>query len=339
MLDSVGLDVFCGQHFSVDQTLVRNLCIFLCVPPPDPYALVPALPALQRLLSRAIQSRLAANSQEEALCAVFDESLNANPPCAAFTALGDGLDPGSAYWLRADPIHLQPRRDDLVAMEIADLSREDAHALIQSVNALWADDDLQLIPGAANRWYLRLPSDPGITTTPLSQVAGRGIIAFLPKGDESSSWQRRLTEIQMLFHTHPVNENREGQLTVSAVWLWGGGSLPKVERQPFGMVYGDNALAAGLALWSGAKSLSLRERFELPMHADSALVILAPASELAQLDQSWFAPLQESLRKRMIAQCDIVVWNGVAHRYRLTPRDLWRFWRRDASRDFLATHA
>ncbi len=321
---------------------VRNLCLFFCVPPLDPHlSAPPVLPALRRLLSRANQTLISANSQEEALCALFGESLSSNPPCAALSAAADGLGTGSAYWLRADPIHLQPRRDDLVAMEITDLRDEDAHALLQSANALLADDGFQFILGASNRWYLRLASNPGITTTPLSKAIGHGINPYLPKGEQASSWQRRLTEIQMLFHTHAVNEKRDeqNQLAVSGLWLWGGGSLANFEDKPFGTVYGSDILAKGLALCSGAKSLPLCERFEQLAKEDNALVMLAPASALSQLEQRWFTPLLESLRKRKIGQCDIVVWNGVARRYRLGPKDLWRFWRLDAGRDFLAADA
>ncbi|MFN0316995.1 MAG: hypothetical protein ACKVQA_18395 [Burkholderiales bacterium] len=318
---------------------MRNLCIFLCVPPPDPYAPA-ALPALSRLLSRATRTRLEAHDREAALCALFGQSLNSNPPCAAFTALADGFSPGNAYWLRADPIHLQPMRDDLAAMEISDLSTEHAQAMVQSINTLLAEDGLLLMAGAPHRWYFRLQTDPRITTTALSQVIGRGINAHLPRGSESPAWQRRLTEIQMLLHTHAINEKREGQLAISALWLWGGGSLPKVSHKPFSTVYGGDALAAGLALWSAVENLSLPERFHPQSIAEDALVILAPATEsFSQLDEDWFTPVLDSLRKRLIAQCDIVLWNGAAHRFRLAPRDLWRFWRRDSSRDFLAANA
>jgi hypothetical protein len=321
------------------KALVRNLCIFLCVPPPDPYAPA-ASPALSRLLSRATHTRLDAHDRESALCALFGESPNVNPPYAAFTALADGLDPGNAYWLRADPIHLQPMRDDLAAMEITDLALENARAMVQSINTLLAEDGLQLMYGAPNRWYFRLQTDPRINTTPLSHVIGRGINAHLPRGNEAPAWQRRLTEIQMLLHTHAVNEKREAQLAVSALWLWGGGSLPNMALKPFSAVYGDDALAAGLARWSAVEFLPLPERFEPQSVAHNALVILTPATEsFATMDRNWFVPLLESLRKRLTAQCDIVVWNGSAHRFRLTPKDLWRFWRRDSSHDFLTAGA
>ncbi|MSQ58480.1 MAG: hypothetical protein EXR36_02225 [Betaproteobacteria bacterium] len=298
------------------------------------------MPALRRLLSRANRTRLEARDKEAALCALFDESLKANPPCAALTALADGLGPSDNYWLRADPIHLQPMRDDLAAMEIADLAPEEAQALIQSINALLADDGLQLIYGAPNRWYFRLLAQPRITTTALSQVIGRGIDVHLPKGDEAPAWQRRLTEIQMLLHTHAINEKREWRLAVSALWLWGGGSLPTVAHKSFSALYGVDALATGLARWSGAESFPLPGRFELPLNMDNSLVILAPSTDFfSGLDQSWFAPLLASLRRRSIAQCDIVVWNGATSRYRLSPRDLWRFWRKDSSHDLIAADA
>jgi len=71
---------------------------------------------------------------------------------------------------------------------------------------------------------------------------------LLQTGSDARLWARWQTETQMLFHAHPVNAVREdtGRPTLGGLWVWGGGSLPRVPEGP-DLVIAEHPLALGLA--------------------------------------------------------------------------------------------
>ncbi len=300
-----------------------------------------ALPALAKLLSRADRQDLPGAHREAALCGLFDVSLAADAPSAALTAGADGIEVSDDYWLRADPVHLQAQRDDAVPFEVTDLETHDARALLESLNEFLAADAIQLIWGATNRWYLRLRHAPCLATSPLSRAVGQPMGLHLPTGRDAPKWASRLTEIQMLLHTHAVNEARETsrKVPINGLWVWGGGVLPTMPPSAFHTVYGDDVLAYGLAHCADVRSQTAPTGFDkLPRH-EHALVVLDSEHDTKRWEQDWFAPMLSALNRRALDQCDIVIWSDRAQRYRLRPNYLWRFWRRPTHLDLVAARA
>jgi len=313
---------------------MRNLCVFLCIPPQD----LDAFPALHRLLCRGNYERLIGNHPEAALCGLFDPSLTTRPPVAALTALHDGIDVSEGYWLRADPIHLEARRTDLLMTDpaVLDIRTEEAHAFAQTINRHLAEEGIELVIGAPNRWYIRLASPPDLVTSPLSLVIGKPVDPYLPTGEDAPLWQRRMTEIQMLLHTHALNEEREarGKSTINGLWLWGGGTPPLIDKRVFHFVHSDDALAVGLAQCSHAGFSGTPKTFDdLPATGNHLVVIDGShdrEEQLADLERSWFAPMLEALRVGRLDQLELLLWSNEPGLFRLRRGDLWRFWRRKA---------
>src|SRR5512135_1744577 len=141
----------------------------------------------------------------------------------------DGVVAGAAYWLRADPVHLQVMRDRIVLADSSafELTQSEADALATAIGQHFGAD-LSPMPLHPRRWYLRLEHAPRLTTTPPSVAAGRNLDPLLPQGEDAMQFRARLNELQMLLHDHPVNLAREarGELSVNALWLWGGGQPP-----------------------------------------------------------------------------------------------------------------
>ena len=77
------------------------------------------LPALARLLSRARAERLPAITPEAWLCQAFEVERQQDWPVAPLTLAIDGGEPGGAYWLRADPVHLKVERNRLLLVDNA----------------------------------------------------------------------------------------------------------------------------------------------------------------------------------------------------------------------------
>ena len=312
-----------------------------------PAAPAPLAPALAWLLARA-ERHAAPPSPDATLCELFGLPASAaDPPVAALTRLVDGgeINEGG-WWLRADPVHLRAdmRTVFLVDARALAIEPDEAGALVAVFNQTFFEDGLRLIAPRPDRWYLRLPADPGITTRPLFDAVGRDINSLLPQGPAGRRWHTLLTEIQMLFHQHPVNQAREAhnRPPINSVWFWGGGECPAAARSPAAGLYADDPLTRGLARLAGATVSPAPEYAEDWMDAatepDSLVALETIRHELidgdleawvdgvAALDRGWFAPCRRWLQTGQLATLYLYPGNG--QRYTLTRAARWRFWRR-----------
>src|SRR5512141_357055 len=94
-----------------------------------------SLPALQKLLGRGHSEILAPVPLENMLCELFGVPCQDDAPIAAISAAFDGLATGC--WLRADPVHLNLQRDQLL-LTCVQVGSEGAAALCASLNAHFA---------------------------------------------------------------------------------------------------------------------------------------------------------------------------------------------------------
>ena len=307
----------------------------------------PAAPALEWLLARA-EIGAAPPSADATLFQSFHLPISdaTDLPVAAVTRLADGGEVDDGWWLRADPVHLRPDQRGIFLVDARVLAIEpaEAQALAEAFNHTFAADGLRLDPLRLDRWYLHLPADPGLRTHPLFDAIGRDINPLLPDGPAARRWHALLTEIQMLFHHHPVNRAREerNQPLINSVWFWGGGACPANARAPTAGLYASDLLTCGLARLANAAVSPV------PAHAgdwldgaskENSLVVLETmrydpaeddsttwADHLAELEKTWFASCRRWLRTGRLATLHLYPGNGWV--YTLTSAARWRFWRR-----------
>jgi hypothetical protein len=205
-----------------------------------------ALPALQTLLARARSSHLPFESLESWLCNIFGVENHAIAPV---TLRADGLEPGSSYWLRADPVHLRLQRDQLILQSEVRLTSGDAEQLCISLNTHFISDGLRFFAPHPQRWYLQLEASPNISTHDLAQVEGTDVHLYLPRGLDALRWHGLFNEIQMLLFEHAVNQAREarGELPINSLWLWGGGHDASALARPCAKMVSDSVLANAFA--------------------------------------------------------------------------------------------
>ncbi len=169
----------------------------------------------------------------------------------------------------ADPVHLQADLDDavLIPPEALHLSMEETLSLQSNINELLISDGLRIQTDRDNpcRWILTgfkaqraaaAELDPArLDTWPTHAVARRNLTQYLPAGESMAGWRRLMTELQMLLHNHPVNEQRlrRGQLMVNGVWMWGGAALPKITARTAVRLVATDADATGIARALGIK--------------------------------------------------------------------------------------
>ncbi|MCR4300416.1 MAG: hypothetical protein NUV51_02295 [Sulfuricaulis sp.] len=313
--------------------------------------------ALETLLSRAEAiDRGIPRGYEEGLFALFNLARqdNADLPVAAVTRMFDMGVIDKDWWLRADPVHLSLNRDRLI---LADASRlevtlQEANRLVAEVMEVFKADGWLLKAPHPERWYLKPLKPPKLTTTSLSQVVGRDIHGFLPRGPDDKAWHTILNELQILLHTATVNTEREknGKLPINSLWFWGSGRLPRITPVSWTRVWSNEPVTLSLAKLSGTAGRALPENYadwrRQSKQPGEDLVILnevlgaslyADATDwhesLKKLEQSWMEPLLNDLKSGTIARATLQTDAGIG--FSITSQQARRWWRLRRS---LASH-
>ena len=311
-----------------------------------------AVPMLETALARATRRSYAAIGWEAWLCQAFEVERQRDWPIAPLTLTIDNGDPGSAYWLRADPVHLRAHRDRLVLADSSafEISREEADAFAEALNAHFSVEGLRFSAPVPQRWYLRLESEPQIATSLLDDAAGASIDPHLPQGAGAMQWHSVMNEAQMLLHGCTVNAAREarGALPVNGVWLWGGGRSTPVAGRHFATVTANDPLSLSLGAHADIPAAPLDEdgerwmrrlpptsREEAHLAVLDQLVSCARRGDLAawreallQLERRWIAPLIAALKQGRIDALVLVAPGAEACvRFELARSGLLRFWR------------
>lgn len=149
-------------------------------------------------------------------------------PFAAQQASHDGLEVGEgSAWGLLTPSHWQLGREQVSLVDPAALQLHEgpSRELLQSVRELFESLGWSLHWAAPLRWYARHESLGDVPTASLDRVIGRAIDAWLPARKAGAAIRRLQSEVQMLLHQHPINDQREaqGELPVNAFWLSGTG--------------------------------------------------------------------------------------------------------------------
>lgn len=280
----------------------------------------PRLPVLERMLGRAMA--LPARHTHAYLASLFGlEGLAVAP----FMRLADGGAADTDYWLRADPVHLAPDRDQLVLMPpaVLEATREETQALAKAFDATYAGEGWHLEFPHPEHGYLKAPKPLDVLTHDPEPFVGGPVLAAMPTGPDGQSLKQLMNETQMLFHTHPVNSAREdaGRPTINSLWLWDGGVLPAATDKAPARVVGSLSLLRGLASWAHKPVADLKDAAQV----QDGDVIGLEATDLMALEEHWFAPLFAKVKSGGIRHLDIHL-EGLGD-FALSSVGARRFWR------------
>ena len=289
------------------------------------------VPALTRLLSSAAAPVFEPGGPLAIACAGVGIAKQNDWPVAPWLARAAGIDPGSRYWLCAEPVTLEVGRDDVrLAGVVGDLDAAEATALLSSLRAQFASDGIEFLERGSGRWWVTVAEPQQLETSPPDAAIGKPLIAHLPRGGDAARWRRWQSEMQMLLFEHPVNQSRErgGLLPVNYVWMWGGGTLRAADSAaPVAAMFTQAPWLRDLARAVGADSMAVPgsfTAFRAAPPAAAALVWLdalnAPdlQEQLIAFDADWAAPLERALDKN---ELDLrLVIAGSATALSFTPR-------------------
>jgi len=313
------------------------------------------------MLTRGRRECFPAICMEGWLCQAFETERQNDWPVAPLTLTVDGGNPARDYWVRADPVHLRARREQLLLAgpDFLHVTAAESGQLASALNAHFAPDALAFQALHPARWYARLPETPDLTTKTLTEATGANVANLMPAGRDALHWHRIVNEIQMLLHEHPVNLAREsrGELAINSVWIWGGGVMPPVPGRHFSHVFATNPLATALATCAGLDALpvpadatSWRQSSQVRDKTDAHhLIVLEQLvsaaqygdvaswwAQIALLEKNWFSPLLAALGKNGFDRLSIASLDeSAAVRYECEARVRWAVWRRPVS---LAAH-
>jgi len=277
-------------------------------------------PLLERVLARADRREAVPDWREQAYQLIAAAATRMPGIGAAALCAELGPIDGAAVFV-ASPVHCEAGMVSvrLPANGLIQLSAAEAVHLAQEFNRDFADGAQRLIAAPSGRLYCVLAaSTTAVTCDPLA-VCGRDIGVLLPAGPDGSRLRRLMSEIEMWLHEHALNRARLAQASVSitGLWLWGGGAPLAKLPQLAGWTAGSDVL---FAAWPAVRTF--------PREPRSGVIVLdaEPGSELWQAPQeAWLKPALTALRAGRIRELEI----GIGEQT-LALRAAWslRLWRR-----------
>jgi len=244
----------------------------------------------------------------------------------------------SGAWWHLERVHLAAGLNHLSLVELGASLQPTAEQcaalepqLRQHLQAAGAR--FESLPGGC--WLLQLPTTSQPRTVCPEAAAANDLEQAMPQGEGGAALRRLMTELQMLLHEHPVNQqrSRQGLPAVNALWAWGNGCLAAQASRPLPEAFGAHDFLRGIyrhygrtvraAPSSGAELLAALEE------GQHAVAVLEPLIDqldaAAQFEHQWLMPLARGLRTRCLVRLELVLdgWHLSIDR-----RGLRRFWRR-----------
>ncbi|MFN3792391.1 hypothetical protein [Massilia sp.] len=308
-------------------------------------------PALAALLTRtsAYERGAAADTaralpHEQWLARTLGLSPEGLPAFAAAAMRGFGLDPEDGTWYIVNPAHIQIARSHSMMADLRHLGlgEDESRALYEAARPLCEEIGHPLQYGDAQTWFLRADDWAAIEAATPDTVAGMDLSDFVPRGKQALPLRRLQNEVQMLWHTHPVNAAREARRLpgVNSFWLWGAskastGALARA---------GGRLASIGVPGWVrglSSESLASLDGLDSALAQDGLLVVgmLADAAiasdwgvwlqQVQHLEEKLFAPLHAALVQGRIKELKLVLSSReTLAEFTTTAMAQRKFWRR-----------
>jgi hypothetical protein len=272
-----------------------------------------------------------------------------SPPLADALMRKHGLQAESGTWFVVQPVHFHIARDHLVLTDPRQLALPDAESrlLFEAARPLFEEEGKTLVYGDAATWFVQADDWRDLHTATPDAACGHNIDIWLPKGDAELAWRKLQNEVQMHWHMHEVNAEREarGVKPVNSLWLWGGATLPQGgHASPPPAPYTDTFRLHGWSTALGATAArnhgdchAIDAILAAPQHGLLLLdALLAPAlaadwgawlQALQTLDADWFRLFLSALQGGRLQHLNLVLTHnaGLAE-FGVSRGSLRKFW-------------
>ncbi|MBT8118524.1 MAG: hypothetical protein KJN89_02305 [Gammaproteobacteria bacterium] len=315
-----------------------------------------ANPAVKRWLKTLSKSRCQPSGEDEhdVIAEVLGLEYKDSFPSAALTLLANDLYDDGMFCMHADPVHLQADMDHAVLTSSADLdiAVQESSAICAALDQHFHQDGLTFFTLNKDQWFVSSKEKIRMETTSLVDATGRNVNFILPAGEDSPRWRQRLTEAQMLMHSHELNMTREraGLPSINSLWFHGPGELEVSVSDPVASICSNDDMLKGLAkhiqcdhikvpesVAAYAEYLSSGEpgsrhilQFSQLEHLTNYTDVSLWMNALEQLLQQWVYPLLKLMSKNNIT-LTLYPCNGKC--YRFSKYDVLCFWRQAGRKD------
>jgi hypothetical protein len=227
--------------YNIGMTEITLVLPFALPPPELAPDLLRALtaPALAALLSRtsshqatAVDPAARALPHELWLGRALGLSAGGKLSFAAAAMRGYGLDPAEGTWFIVNPAHIEISRTYLLMTDSRRLALVESHsrALFDSARPYFEDSGHTLLYGDAMTWFMRADGWAALDTASADVATAMNLTDWLPLGERAIDYRKLQNEVQMLWHDHPANAEREarGFATINSFWPWGAATAADV---------------------------------------------------------------------------------------------------------------
>ena len=270
-----------------------------------------------------------------------------SPPFAGAAMHLRGLAHGQKICFLLHPAHIDVGQGEMVMTDrrILDLSDAESLSLFEAAKPCFEANGNLFLYGDAMNWFVRSDEWKDLRTASPDMACGRNLTHWMPVGEGESQWRKLLNEVQMVWHTHPINLARleRGAPIVNALWLWGGASgamlnFPAIIPYSAAYRFGGRMEAYGQFFPENRPECTASEVISgTPEHGLVLLDnLIAPAlandwatwrDVYENLEVEWFAPLIEALDTHRIDKLTVNISNDVTLKTFVTDRGAQRkFW-------------
>jgi hypothetical protein len=143
----------------------------------------------------------------------------------------------------------------MLAPNSLSIEPHEADALFEAASSLWEGSEISALSLSTNFWRVWPGNNTQAPSMSPEAVAQMSLSDWWPQDPSFKAWRRLLNEIQMLWHTHPVNTIRaeRGLPPINSLWLYGGacGWRPTASPSPVQTIHllADACLEGDWAQW------------------------------------------------------------------------------------------
>jgi len=315
------------------------------------------MPSLAMLLARSSRSAhqtydgfSRALPHEYWLARQFDSTAkhdSEDSPALAISAMQNfKLSAETGTWFMLQPVHLHISRDHLVLTDTRQLqlAESDARVLFDIVQPLFEEVGKTLLYGDAQTWFMRADEWHALQTSTLDAACGHNIDIWMPKGPHERDWRRLQNEIQMHWHAHAINDQREanGLKSINSVWLSGAAEAKKTSNTntKFEEVFTFLNIGKPFAALT-KKQIAINSATDIlnekPKHGLLVLdILIAPAlagdwsewlMRFQAMEDLWFEPLMKALQDGRLDKLAITISHNTAYStFAISKSSLRKFW-------------